>query len=319
MTRRTLERKNAKGGGSAEREKPTAQTRRRWRWTAIGILGAAAFAISLVLLRASAPETLSLEEVLRASGHLHALAVRPGKEGVEILLGTHHGLYVSADEGKTWKLASERTDFMAFAGSPADRVFYAGGHDIAVWRSLDGGATWEKAGANLPHHDVHALGADPGNPNRAYAWVVGRGLFETKDAGKSWKLVNDRLARVPLTSIVMPRNPPGSLLASSGVGIISSKDGAATWQPVQNSLWGKPVLALLEVEGMPGRFLAGTERGLSLSADSAASFSRIEEFLIPGLVVALAQTKGGGSLYALTADGKLFFSRDGGGRWIGLQ
>lgn len=292
---------------------------RRWRWVAIGILGAAAFAISLVLLQASAPEALSLEEVLRAGGHLHALAVRPGKEGVEILLGTHHGLYVNADDGRTWKLASERTDFMAFAGSPQDRVFYAAGHDISVWRSLDGGRAWEKARANLPHHDVHAIGADPKDSSRAYAWVVGRGLFETKDAGKSWKLVNDRLARLPITSIIVPRNAPGSLLASSGAGILSSKDGGATWQPVQNELWGGPVFALLEVDGKSGWLLAGTEKGLFLRSDSSKSFQPVEKFLISRPVISLAQTKGGGSIYALTAEGKLFFSRDGGARWVGLQ
>jgi photosystem II stability/assembly factor-like uncharacterized protein len=238
---------------------------------------------------------------------------------VELLLGTHDGLFTSIDNGKTWQAAKGRvadTDVMVFGGSPRGRVLYAGGHDIAVLRSLDGGITWDKAGRPLPHHDVHALTSDPEDPKRAYAWVVGHGLFRTEDAGENWTRVNADLARAPVLSLLVPRGASGALYAGIGRGLLRSKDGGASWERLKDSLPGRQVLALLELEGSPGRFLAGTEVGLYLSQDAGMSFERVEAGLVTVAVISLAQ--GGGSVYVLTSAGGIYRSQDGGRRWIRL-
>ncbi len=130
--------------------------------------------------------------------HLHAVAVSP--EDSNLWIGTHHALYRSADEGKTWtrvpipeKVAA--SDFMSVALDPVNpRVVYVGTHNRGVIRTTDGGKTWDTFSAGLGGPDVHALAVDgynPRQPKRLYAWVVDKGLYRILGDLTEWTRQDD--------------------------------------------------------------------------------------------------------------------------------
>src|SRR5262249_55133944 len=131
-----------------------------------------------------------------------------------------NGMYKSTDAGKTWThIGLERTRQIGkVAVDPRDAnvVFVAAlGHvyganpDRGVFRSRDGGATWEKV--LFKSDDVGAidLAIDASSPQTIYA-----ALWNT---------------RRPPWSVYPPSYGPGS-------GLYKSTDGGSTWRQLSNGL-----------------------------------------------------------------------------------
>src|SRR5207248_4659420 len=121
------------------------------------------------------------------------------------------GVYKSTDGGKTWKNAGLKNTYQisrvrVHPGNP-DLVYVAAlGHvwgpnpDRGIFRSKDGGKTWEKIFWRGPKARAIELVFDPTNANIFYAgfWEVSRkpwdlesggpggGLFKSTDGGDTW-------------------------------------------------------------------------------------------------------------------------------------
>ena len=138
------------------------------------------------------------------------------------------GVYKSTDAGKTWKNMglkdSHHISRIAIHPTNPNVVYVAAmGHlyseneERGVFRTMDGGATWEKVLYVSPKVGVIDLVMNPKNPSVLYAatyekerlpWQMvnggpGSGIYKTTDAGKTWtKLTNGlptgRIGRIGL-------------------------------------------------------------------------------------------------------------------------
>ena len=94
---------------------------------------------------------------------------------------------------RVWHLEPSLTD--------PDTV-YAGVEDAALFRSTDGGQTWQEL-AGLRGHGtgpkwqpgaggmcLHTILLDPSDPGRIYIAISAAGAFRTDDGGKTWKPIN---------------------------------------------------------------------------------------------------------------------------------
>lgn len=122
------------------------------------------------------------------------------------------GVYKSTDGGDTWNrtlFVDETTgavDLTVDASNP--RILYAamwdtdrepwlirsGGPGSAIWKSLDGGETWEKTGKGLPEQ-MGKIGviASPAKSDLVWAIVEAKekgGLYKSTNGGESWTHVN---------------------------------------------------------------------------------------------------------------------------------
>lgn len=164
-------------------------------------------------------------------GHLHALLI-DARNGT-LLMGAHHGLYESRDEGKSWKKRALKgdipgSDFMLLTTDPMNpKIIYAGGHDLAVIKSEDGGSSWQRAAKGLPTMDIHALAIDPAN-NKLYAWAVDHGLFRSENGAQSWVRVDDGPENPHVTSLTSVPIPTGMggiyLYAGTAAGLYRNAD-----------------------------------------------------------------------------------------------
>lgn len=125
------------------------------------------------------------------------------------------GVYRSKDGGKTWEkilYANAEAGAVELAMDPNNpRILYAstwkikrtpyslesGGEGSAIWKSTDGGDNWTNISANdgLPKGlwGISAVAVSPVNSNRLYAIIENDkgGVYQSNDAGKTWKQVND--------------------------------------------------------------------------------------------------------------------------------
>ncbi len=125
--------------------------------------------------------------------------------------GGDRGIYKTTDGGKTWKTiltVSENTGFNEIHMDPRDHnVLYAtahqrrrqvftyinGGPESAIYKSTDGGGSWNKLNNGLPKVDMGRIGLaiSPVNPDYLFAIVEAAdkkgGVFRSIDRGASWE------------------------------------------------------------------------------------------------------------------------------------
>jgi photosystem II stability/assembly factor-like uncharacterized protein len=175
-------------------------------------------------------------------------------------LSVGDGIYKSTDAGKTWTHLGlrdgQQIPQLAVDPKNPDRVFAAvAGHpygpneERGVYRSLDGGKTFEKVlyrDENVGASDVQI---DPGNPQVVYAalWESreapwengvfngdGGGIFKSTDGGKTWRQLTKGLpGNIVQANIAIAPSSPKTLFAAVRTKTISklyrSDDGGETW------------------------------------------------------------------------------------------
>ncbi len=174
------------------------------------------------------------------------------------------GVYKSNDAGKTWKhIGLEDTRqiprIRVHPKNP-DLVYVAAlGHvwgpneQRGVFRSKDGGKTWEKVLSRGNKAGAIDLILDPGNPNTIYAgfWEVyrkpwtlesggpGGGIFKSTDGGDTWIELtkNPGLPRGMIGKVgiaVSPANPERvwAIVEAEDGGVFRSDNGGQTWTKV---------------------------------------------------------------------------------------
>ncbi len=136
---------------------------------------------------------------------------------------------------------------------------YAGAEDAALFRSTDGGTSWQEL-AGLRRHGtgaswmpgaggmcLHSIVLDPGNETRMFIAISAAGAFRSDDGGETWKAINKglRSAHIPgpdaetghcVHHIAMHPARPNTLFMQKHWDVMRSDDAGETWHEVSGNL-----------------------------------------------------------------------------------
>lgn len=148
------------------------------------------------------------------------------------------GLFVTTDGGRDWEGVSTPAGVVRLAVAPSDpRVVYVTTlSDVPgrypVWRSDDGGATWQGASADLPDESVWIVSVDPTRPHVAYAGGYDS-LFRTNDGGATWHQASGGIPNsFDFGGVAIDPVHPNVLYASVEGDLFRSSNYAVQWHPV---------------------------------------------------------------------------------------
>ena len=188
----------------------------------------------------------------------------------------------SSDGGKTWEAVGDK---FVYEGTPGTHQWYdgtqhpwefkriwhlepsltdpdtvyAGAEDAALFRTTDGGQTWQELPAlrNAKGHlwqpgaggmGLHTILLDPSNAQRIYIAISAAGAFRTDDGGKSWRAINSGLksqytlpdpdAEVGhcVHRIAMHPSRPGVLFMQKHWDVMRTDNAGGHWTEVSGNL-----------------------------------------------------------------------------------
>jgi photosystem II stability/assembly factor-like uncharacterized protein len=277
---------------------------------ALAVLSVATFA-----LPAQGEEAVTLSSLAQRT-HVHGIAIDP-TDPRRLYLATHHGFFLVSPDGMATRVSVERHDFMGFTPHPTDpAILYASGHpagggNLGVIASIDGGHTWLPLaeGAKGPV-DFHQMDVSKVDPKTIYG-VFG-GIEVSRDGGHTWQIVApppDRL--IDLAASAAARD---TIYAATESGLKVSRDGGTSWQP-EPVATGPTSMVEVGSDGTVYAFVIG--RGLiSTSEDRLADWQTLSNGFGDGYVLHLAiDPTDGDKLYAVLHDGRVMASTDGGRLW----
>jgi hypothetical protein len=138
-------------------------------------------------------------------------------------------------------------------------VVYAGVEDAALFRSGDGGGSWEELSGlrghgSGPHWQpgaggmcLHTIILDPSDAERIFIAISSAGAFRTNDGGKSWRAINRglRSEHIPdpnaevghcVHHIAMHPSRPGVLFMQKHWDVMRSDNAGDLWTDVSGNL-----------------------------------------------------------------------------------
>jgi hypothetical protein len=188
----------------------------------------------------------------------------------------------SNDGGKTWAPAGNKFAYDGVPGphkwydgtphpyefkrvwhiepSPSDPdVLYAGVEDAALFRTKDGGQTWEELPGLRNHPSsadwqpgagglcLHTILIDPGNPQRMFIAISAAGAFRSDDGATTWRPINQglRSEQIPnptaevghcVHRLAMHRSRPNVLFMQKHWDVMRTDNAGDVWREVSGNL-----------------------------------------------------------------------------------
>jgi len=187
------------------------------------------------------------------SSYIYDIAIDPFNSDHIIISSYEHGVAYSLNAGETWvednpglheKAVVYSIDFCPEnpgtvyvalrepTYTSGGTTYYPGG----VFKSTDGGLTWENKSTGLPIDYVYDLAIDPNNPDIIYTAMHRTGVYKTTNGGESWMVKNNGLVHRDARSIEVDRfTGQVNVGLWDGYGYAYSTDGAASWKSVTST------------------------------------------------------------------------------------
>ena len=207
-------------------------------------------------------------------GRCDAVSGVPGRPDEFYFGHVNGGVWKTIDAGRTWfpifddqPVAS--IGALAVAPSAPDVIYVGSGESTlrdsvgfgdGVYKSTDAGRTWTHLGLAETQH-IGKIAVDPKNPDVVFVAAIGhlyaanpdRGLFRSRDGGRTWQkvlymdenvgavevVIDPTDARVVYAGLWNTRRPPWFTYAPTngpGGGIYKSTDGGSTWNQLTAGL-----------------------------------------------------------------------------------
>jgi photosystem II stability/assembly factor-like uncharacterized protein len=270
----------------------------------------------------------------------------PGRPNEFYFGAVNGGVWKSIDAGRVWAPVFDSQPMasigaIAVAPSAPDVVYVGSGESTlrdsagfgnGVYKSTDAGATWTHLGLDNTQH-IGKIAIDPRDPNTVFVAAIGhlyapnedRGVFRSRDGGRTWQKVLFKDANVGAVEVVIDptnsnvvyaglwntRRPPWYTYAPTNGpdgGIYKSVDGGSTWKQLTN--------------GLPQEGIGRT--GIAVAPSNPQRVYAVVDCLVPepgAAAPAPSATAGAGRAGAapVPMQGGFFRSDDAGATWTRLS
>lgn len=257
-----------------------------------------------------------------------------------VYAGTEGGLFKSTGGGRRWVrfgagIPAARVGVLTISPSAPD-ILYGGTGRLGpgptslipgpesgpgVFRSADGGATWEVRSRGIFAAEVTSLAASRTPPRVLYAGTDGQGVFKSFDGGTVWLPASGGLSDLGVRALAVVPTSPSVVYAGTRTGVFKTLDGGASWTLQVNAAGTGDGVRALAVDplGLPIVYAAALDR-VYRSTDGGDTWEQVLEAPFQVLALAVAPSNpstlyAGGASNDVLLQQHVWKSFDGGDTW----
>jgi photosystem II stability/assembly factor-like uncharacterized protein len=255
------------------------------------------------------------------SGRVADIAVQPGRRSTYYVAVASGGVWKTINSGTTWEPVFDKEGsysigcvtidpndpLVVWVGTGENNSQRSVAYGDGVYKSVDGGKTWENVGLGESEHIAKIL-VDPRNSDVVYVaaqgplWRSGgdRGLYKTTDGGKTWSPSLNISENTGVTDVWMDPRDPDVLLAAAyqrrrhvwtlvdggpESAIYKSTDAGASWKKMTNGLpeadMGRIGLAVspADPDVVYAVVEAAKEEGFYRSRDAGVNWKKMSKYV----------------------------------------
>jgi photosystem II stability/assembly factor-like uncharacterized protein len=247
------------------------------------------------------------------------------------------GAWTSPDGGESWQRVRSglwgESRVYGLAVHPREpRTLFAGADD-GLYKSGDGGRSFERLDSPMNKMDVWKIAFDPSDPDTMFAGTRPAALFRSTDGGRHWdKLRVEMVEECP--NVGVPRvtaltvDPADRKIIWAGVevdGVRRSLDGGETWTRIGGGLNDPDIHDVaVQASGNAKTVLTSTPREIFASTDKGESWQGLgvgKQFGLPYCRSLALKADDPNTVFVATGDGAagstgaIQRSKDGGQSW----
>jgi photosystem II stability/assembly factor-like uncharacterized protein len=231
-------------------------------------------------------------------------------------------------------------------GDPLNNTWLAGAVGGGIWRTANGGRTWQNMSPDFPNLSIVSLAYSASDPNIIYAGtgesygtgglieIVGQGMFKSVNGGEDWIPISsttDIFNFMSVNYIVVDPADPDILLISvnqnvgRGIdfksGIYKSVDGGDSWYQVFDPpAWVQQIV--YEPDNFDVQYASVFGTGVAKSTDAGETWEVVSNGIYPAGRIGLAISGNNKNRLYATVEGELsgvesdfYISDDGAENW----
>ncbi len=194
-----------------------------------------------------------------------------------------------------------------------DGTLYLGTFNTGLFRSVDGGYTWESINDGIPQYEITALVQD--HRGSLYAAVGDKGVYVSQDKGNSWQSLSSGIENEMVQSLYIDTDET-IFIAPRGQGVYKSTDNGSNWESM--GLQHKIFQTFLKLPN--GYLFVGGNNGDVYRLAPGSETWEQKNSGIPNITVkTLAYAPWNKALYAGTYSGGVLRSFDNGDSWTPIN
>ncbi len=210
-----------------------------------------------------------------------------------------------------------------------DGTIYAGIWGGGIFKSTNGGLSWEWASTGITKYSNKIEALRAGRNGYVFTSPSGMGVYRSTDSGENWRSKNNNIGDYSINDIAVdPVDKNNIYIATVSTGIYKSTNEAESWFATGLGSEVSPVTCIAIATSETGKVIyAGTNaKGVWKSTDEAVSWIRIssgEAALDSQLITSIAAAPSSAETvyvgrYIGGSNPKVYKSTDGGNSWVSV-